>query len=71
MSANDSVAIEALERWRGEGSEYFVFAWSAFLWLKHYKKFSCYLDGWFQCELKNERLLIYALRTPPGESHEG
>ncbi len=61
---NDAAAIAELERQRRAGVGFIAFAWSAFWWLDHYAEFRRRLDSEFKCALKNERLVIYDLRTP-------
>jgi glycosyltransferase involved in cell wall biosynthesis len=58
---DDATAIAELERIRREGARFIAFAWSAFWWLDHYRKFQEYLRSQFPCILENERLVVFEL----------
>lgn len=61
---DDTAAMAELERQRGGGVGFIAFAWPAFWWLDHYAEFHRHLDAEFRCALKNDRLVVYDLRTP-------
>ena len=65
---NDETAIRELERLRGNGARFMVFAWPAFWWLTHYSGLQRHLRSEFSCRLQNERLLIFDLKEPACES---
>ena len=56
-------ATQELERLRRTGAKFIVFAWPAFWWLDFYWDFEQYLQSRFSCVLKNDRLLIFDLRS--------
>lgn len=60
--ADDSQATRELERLRGEGAGFVVFAWPAFWWLEYYAGFGAWLRSRFPCVLDNDRLVIFDLR---------
>lgn len=57
----DDTAIRELERLRGSGATFIVFAWPAFWWLDYYAEFSRYLYSKFRCVLRNDRLIVFDL----------
>jgi len=59
---DDETAIRELERLRGSGASFIVFAWPAFWWLDYYAGFSRYLHSKFRCVLRNDRLIVFDLR---------
>jgi len=61
--ADDTVATEELERRRRAGAAFIVFAWQAFWWLDYYTGFKNYLETRFPCLMRNERLIIFDLRS--------
>lgn len=64
--ADDTSAIQELGRMRSEcGASFITFGWPAFWWLDHYKTFARYLEVNHLCVLKNERLVVFDLRTKP------
>jgi len=58
---SDATARQELERLRGAGARYLVFAWPSFWWLEHYREFHRQLRATFCLLLENERLLVFAL----------
>jgi hypothetical protein len=60
---DDATAITELERLRRSGAGFMVFAWPAFWWLDHYAGLRDYLRSKFRCVLKNERLVVFDLRS--------
>ena len=61
--ADDASAIDELERLRGAGAMFAVFAWPAFWWLDHYRGFRRHLEARYRCALRNDRLLAFDLRS--------
>ena len=61
--ADDAAATEELERRRRSGAAFIVFAWQAFWWLDYYTGFKNYLETRFPCLMRNERLIIFDLRS--------
>jgi hypothetical protein len=59
---DDGTAIRELERLRGSGASFLIFAWPAFWWLDCYAEFSGYVRARFPCLLANERLVVFDLR---------
>jgi SAM-dependent methyltransferase len=66
LPPSDARAIDELDRLRGLGGRFLVFAWPAFWWLDHYAEFARYLRSRFRCLLENERLVIFDLRLGDG-----
>jgi SAM-dependent methyltransferase len=56
-------ATHELQRLRRSGAKFIVFAWPAFWWLDFYWDFTQYLQSRFSCALKNDRLVIFDLRS--------
>ncbi len=63
--SNNAEAISELTRMCDIGADYIVFAWSCFWWLSFYSKLNEYLTG-FECIIKNERVVIFKLKTADG-----
>jgi glycosyltransferase involved in cell wall biosynthesis len=61
--ADDATAIQELERLRGLGASFIVFAWPAFWWFDYYAEFCHYLRSRFRRLLKNDRLVVFDLRN--------
>ncbi len=61
LPPDDSVAIRELERLRGAGAGFIVFAWDCFWWLKHYGRFHAYLRATYPCRIENDRLIVFKL----------
>jgi exopolysaccharide biosynthesis predicted pyruvyltransferase EpsI len=61
--ADDVMAIDELERLRQAGAGWLVFAWPAFWWLEYYGAFERYLKARFRTALKNDRLVVFDLRS--------
>ena len=59
---DDATALSELERLRGLGASFIVFAWPAFWWLEYYCMLNGYLRSQCSCLLKNSRLLIFNLQ---------
>lgn len=61
---NDVVAVRELERLRTEsGATFLAIAWPGFWWLGHYQEFAAYLEATYRCTLKNERLIVFDLKS--------
>jgi hypothetical protein len=60
---DDGTAIRELERLRGTGANFLAFGWPAFWWLDHYAQLRDYVEARFRCTLRNERLVVYDLRS--------
>src|ERR1044071_3740314 len=60
---DDKTAIGELERLRRAGACYIAFTWPAFWWLNHYRGFAAHLLKNCRRVLKNDRLLLYDLRS--------
>jgi hypothetical protein len=60
---DDSTAIRELARLRESGARFVVFAWPAFWWLEYYTEFHRELCSRYRCVLKNERLVMFDLRS--------
>jgi hypothetical protein len=60
---DDSIAIRELERLRQAGARFCVFGWPAFWWFDYYVRFYRYLCLQFPCVLKNDRLIVFDLRS--------
>ena len=58
---DDETAIRELGRMRRSGSRLIAFAWPAFWWLDHYKRFHAHLRSNFNCVLENDRLVVFDL----------
>lgn len=63
--ADDTAAIEELERLRASGADVIAFAWMAFWWLDHYTGFRTYLTDRFELIRDDDRLKVFDLRTAP------
>jgi len=61
--ASDSAAIDELQRLRKVGANFIVFAWPAFWWLDYYSGLNQHLNSNYRCLLKNDRLVLFDLRT--------
>ncbi|GAA4452707.1 hypothetical protein GCM10023189_16550 [Nibrella saemangeumensis] len=61
--ANDSMAIEEIERQRTKGSAFIFFAWPAFWWLDYYTGMRDYLKANYLCVINNERLIGFGLQS--------
>lgn len=60
---DDAKAISELERLRGRGAEFIVFASPCFWWLNYYMEFHSYLQRQYQHAFADEELIIFDLRT--------
>jgi Sulfotransferase domain len=61
--SDDAVAVRELERLRTEsGATFLAIAWPAFWWFKHYVRFTAHVQSKYDCVLRNERLVVWALR---------
>ena len=61
--SNDETGIREVERLRQSGANFTVFLWPAFWWLEYYSRLHAYLCTHFTCVLKNERLVVFDLRS--------
>lgn len=62
VPSDDEMAIKELERLRGSGANFIVFARPAFWWLDYYSGFHTYIKTRFNCALKSNRLIVFDLR---------
>jgi hypothetical protein len=60
---DDDTAIREFERLREGGAVFMIFGWPAFWWLDYYSGLHEYLRARFPCVLRNERLVVFDLRT--------
>lgn len=60
--ADDMTAIQELERLRGAGAAFIVFAWPSFWWLDYYSGFHEYLRSRFPCLPRTDRVVVFDLR---------
>lgn len=63
--ADGPAALREFERLRRSDARFLVFAWPAFWWLDYYTELSEHLQRHFRCVLKNERVVVFDLRTLP------
>lgn len=62
LPADDSTAIQELERLRQLRANFIVFAWSSFWWFEHYSQFYDYLRTKFDCILENNYFVVFNLQ---------
>ena len=60
---DDQSAIREFERLRDSGATFIVFTWLAFWWLDYYSGFHHYLQSKFPCVLRNDRVVVFDLRS--------
>jgi hypothetical protein len=60
---DDQSAIREVERMRQAGAKFIVFSSSVFWWFDHYRGFIDYLESKYPCKLRNERVVIFDLRS--------
>ena len=60
---DDDTAIRKTIRMRKLGATFMVFAWPAFWWLDYYQSLGKHLISRFRCVLRNERLVVFDLRS--------
>jgi N-acetylglucosamine malate deacetylase 1 len=60
--ADSATAIRELERLRGAGARFMVFARPAFWWLEHYAELNEYLEAEFRCIHRDGGLIVFDLR---------
>lgn len=60
---DNQTAIQEFERLRQSGARFIVFGWPAFWWLDYYVEFDRYLRSKFRCVLRNDRLVVFDLRS--------
>lgn len=60
---SDEAAVKELERLRRSGAGFIAFAWPAFWWLDYYKGLHAHLAANARPVLRNERLIVFSLRT--------
>jgi hypothetical protein len=58
---DDSQAIMELERLRGAGAAFLIFAWTAFWWFDAYPDFCKSIRSRFPCRIDNERVKVFDL----------
>jgi len=68
VPANDSVAIAEMERLQRSGAAFLIVAAPAFWWLTSYAEFEGYLNSHFRCLLRNERVVVFDLRSSVASS---
>ena len=61
--ADDESAIHEFERLLERGSNFLMIAWPSFWWLDYYKEWHQHILNNFPCILKNERLVVFDLRS--------
>lgn len=61
--ADDKSALEELERMRHSSANYLIFCWYSFWWFDCYREFYKYLRSQFNCVLKNNQLVVFALKS--------
>jgi hypothetical protein len=66
--ADDTTAIQELERLRRTAPGFMVFGWPAFWWLEHYAGLHRYLRSEFACVLDNDRVIAFDLRVHDHET---
>jgi hypothetical protein len=59
---DDDTAVRELDRLRGAGAAFLVFAWPAFWWLEHYRGLSCHLHDTARRVVENGRIIVFDLR---------
>jgi hypothetical protein len=59
---DDDTAIRELERLRGSGANYMVFAEPAFWWFEKYPAMQDHLRNSYPCVLRNERMVVFDLK---------
>lgn len=62
LPADDSSAINEIERQVLKGVGYIVFTWTAFWYLDYYSGMFRYLQEHFECVIKNKRLIAFHLK---------
>jgi hypothetical protein len=60
---DDDTAVREFERLRQAGADFMIFGWPAFWWLDYYPGLHAHLRTRFPCLLRNERLVVFDLRT--------
>lgn len=60
---DDITAIRQIERLKSSGAKYIVFGWPSFWWLDYYSGMNRYLCSEFRCILRNDRLVVFDLRS--------
>jgi glycosyltransferase involved in cell wall biosynthesis len=63
---DDFMAIQELERLRGEGVSFIVFGWPAFWWLDYYSGLRKHLLSSYRLMFRNSRLVVYDIREEDG-----
>jgi succinoglycan biosynthesis protein ExoV len=61
--ADSETAIQELDRLRGVGARFIIFAQPAFWWLEYYARLTGHLRSHFPCSLENEQLVVFDLRS--------
>lgn len=65
--ADSDAAIDALEEARFRGAAFLLLPGTAFWWLEHYEGFRRHLESEYRCAWRDERCVIYDLRTVTSE----
>jgi hypothetical protein len=63
LPQDDDTAIQELKRLHQSDVEFIVFTWPAFWWFDYYCGFIDYLEKQHPCILRNERVVIFDLRS--------
>jgi hypothetical protein len=67
--ADDSDAINEIERQKKAGVKFIVLTWPSFWMLEYYKDFGVYLYSKYTCILANEHLMIFDLKYVKGREN--
>lgn len=70
LPADDSIAIQELERLRQSGANSIVFAWPSFWWFDHYYQFNDYLRSKFPCIQESEHFVAFNLQREMGVTNQ-
>lgn len=70
LTADDSTAIQELERLRQSGANSIVFAWSSFWWFDHYYQFNDYLRSKFPCIQESDHFVAFNLQREMGVTNQ-
>jgi lipopolysaccharide biosynthesis glycosyltransferase len=66
VPSDDGAAIQEFERLRNTDVHFMVFAWAAFWWIDYFPRLLAHLRDRFPCVLKNERVVVFDLRSQLG-----
>jgi lipopolysaccharide biosynthesis glycosyltransferase len=68
LPLDDKTAIQEFERLRKTDVHFMVFVWATFWWFGQYPQLIAHLQDHFVCVLKNERVVVFDLRSHPHDS---